>query len=237
MKYDMEYSEFNLERVKSLETSLRKQLRVVVDISSAINRETQEKSQDLHDAFLLLMMSTSVAIESNRIIILTLREVVAGILHISPEGRVALTSDLNKLQELVCGCESDAQTLVETCISFANEVTVLGEMLNKDIENTIKERKLQIDTVPQEEQGHLQTQLKEAKDLQWQIGKLRMDVIALEVVELSQEWHAFQQLHKQIIPIILTIRSVVNDSPYDSQRLENKLASAQNWLETCSLVL
>lgn len=49
MKYDMEYSEFNLERVKSLETSLHKQLRVVVDISSAINRETQEKSQDLRD--------------------------------------------------------------------------------------------------------------------------------------------------------------------------------------------
>ena len=44
----------------------------------------------------------------------------------------------------------------------------------------------------------LQSQLEEAEDLWWRIGKLRMDVIALELIELSQEWESFQQMNKQV---------------------------------------
>ena len=53
-------------------------------------------------------------------------------------------------------------------------------------------------TLPHVSEEDLQSQLEEAEDLWWRIGKLRMDVIALELMELSQEWESFQQMNKQV---------------------------------------
>ncbi|CAL1715627.1 unnamed protein product [Somion occarium] len=130
----------SLERVKSMDTSLREQLRKVDNIATKVSPQAPSKACELRQAYTKLAWTSKDVAGNARVAVDSLRQLIA---ISTKDDSSAVITDLGDLLESVDLKSQDVQKLVNSSTFLAEEISVLGSNLDEDIENVILSKKHQ----------------------------------------------------------------------------------------------